>query len=120
MSTTDDRVLTLHSDGLLSKFGFNDGDLTDELADWFEAEGIDYARVAWHQVLCRLVREHLLPVLDQAVVVYEIGTIHNPIRAATVDGVDVSDLDEADLPVLTPDHVDVPYAVVLQAVREAL
>jgi hypothetical protein len=119
---SDQRVLRLYSDGLLSKFGFNDGDQPDDVADWLEADGIEYGRAPWHPVLRRLVREHLLPVIDQNVAVYDIETIHNPIRAETVDGVQVDDYqrDPTAVPTLTPDHVDVPYAVVLAAVREEI
>lgn len=118
------RKLTLFSNGLLSKWGFNDGDEPDDVADWIEEDGIEYQNIPWHPVLHRLVREHLLPVLDQAVVVYDIDTIHNPIRAESVDGVEVDDYNrrgkKGEVLVLTPDYVDVPYAVVLQAVRDEL
>jgi hypothetical protein len=107
---------------LLSKFGFSDGDMPDDLCDWLEDRlGIERARdVSWHAVLEALVREHLLPVLDQAVEVVSIETIHNPIRATTVDGADVTDSWYGDpgRPELTPDGVTVSYETVLAKVLE--
>ncbi len=114
--------LLLLSWGLLSKFGFSDGDMPDDLEDWLEDRlGIDGAReVPWHTVLEALVREHLLPVLDQTVEVVSIETNHNPIRAITVDGVDVIDFWYGDpgRPELTPDCVTVSYETVLAKVLE--
>jgi hypothetical protein len=117
---SDDRHLTLWSGDLLSKWGFNDGDKPDNLIDWLEADGIDYVSLRWRPVLQRLVREHLLPRLDQDVVVYDIETSHNPIRAESVDGVRIDSCADNDHIVLTPDHVDVPYVDVLAAVRAGM
>lgn len=117
-------VLRLDSIGLLSKYGFNDGEEPDGLIDWMEEHDPDYGYITdeqWHPVLCRLVRTRLLPVLDQAVEVEEIDTIHNPIRAITVDGVNVEQCwyGRQAKPVLTPEWVDVSFADVL-ATREEL
>lgn len=116
--------LHLPSWGLLSKWGFNDGDMPDHIWDWLEERiGIDAARdVPWRTVLEALVREHLVPALDQAVEVVTVETCHNPIRATTVDGADVEDFwfqNLAEQPKLTPDGVDVPYEAVLTAVQAA-
>lgn len=116
---SDDRVLRLHSAGLLSKWGFNDGGMPDDIFGWLEDEGVDLAAVDWSAALRRLVRGHLLPKLDQAVVVYEIEP-HNPIRAETADGVEVDCYDLHPTITLTPEYVDVPYAAVLAVVRELL
>jgi hypothetical protein len=113
-------VLTLFSSGLLSKWGFNDGDAPNDVLDWREEHGLGW-RVEWHPVLVRLVYRFLLPVLDQEVKVAEIETIHNPIRAETVDGVDVTDFwyDSSDCgPELTPECVEVPMTEVASVIRE--
>ena len=55
--------LKLTGADLCSKFGFSDGDVCD------------------HNVLIRLVRENLEPLLDERVELEEFVTIHNPIRA---------------------------------------
>lgn len=58
-------TVRLHAAGLRSKWGFDDGD----------------ALRGGKAALVSAVREHLLPRLDPGVVVYEITTHHNPIRA---------------------------------------
>lgn len=105
-------TLTLDSDGLLSKFGFNDGDAPDAWLDYCEANGIDYNEVDFP--LVQLVRQYLLPALDQRVTVVEIETIHNPIRAKTVDGIEVHGQDTVNgEPIeLTPEQVTIPMAEV--------
>lgn len=108
---SDEPVITLFSDSLLSKWGFNDGDDPDGWLDYCEANGIDYTAVAFP--LVELVRRYLLPVLDQAVTVAEIETNHNPIRVETVDGADVTEqwYGRSETPVaLTPEYVDVPLS----------
>lgn len=116
--------LTLTSDCLLSKWGFNDGDCPDDLYDWCEAQGFDidpWPKVRhWHAVLVRLVRERLVPALDQAVEVAEITTNHNPIRATTVEGVDVSECwyhNDAKT-ALTPESITVSYDDIMAAARQ--
>lgn len=103
--------LQLFSDGLLSKWGFTDGDVPDELDDWLNERGVDPDPSSWRLALCVLVRERLLPALDQAVEAMDIDTIHNPIRATVVDGAVVDEdvwYGRADGPTLTPDVVLVP------------
>ncbi len=67
----------LYSWCLLSKWGFNDGDLFDE----YDLN---------HNFLCAVVKRKLIPKLEQKVEIISMETIHNPIRAKTVDGVDVT------------------------------
>lgn len=104
----------LDSDGLLSKWGFNDGDVPDGFLDWCDDHGHPYPPDG-HDLLRTLVRRYLLPRLEQRVDVVDIGTIHNPIRAQTVDGVDVTGCwyGKRSGPTLTPDGVMVPYEDVL-------
>jgi hypothetical protein len=117
--------VTLWTSGLLSKWGFNDGDMPDDVIDaWDEANsGSPWVRVDWHPILCRLVRERVLPALDQFVELVEIGTSHNPIRAQSVDGQDAERWwykVSADEPELTPDVVMVPMPDVLAMIRESI
>lgn len=106
-------TVTLFADGLLSKWGFCDGDLLDWLYEFGEHDE--------HAVLCAIVRQKLLPALAQKVEVEEISTIHNPIRARTVDGKDVTHLHyDSSLRtegLLTPASVDVTGAEVLAIAR---
>lgn len=117
MATSGTPVLRLDSESLLSKGGFGDGDTPEWLLDYCEDHGIEYPE-RWRIVLYRLVRDRLVPVLDQRVEITYIDTIHNPVRAVTVDGEDVTDQwYEAATTRLTPEFVDVPVAVVMEAVE---
>lgn len=106
--------LRLRADSLLSKWGFGDGDTPEIVYDYCEANGIEYQHLNWHATLVRLVREHLLLVLEQDVETYEIETIHNPIRAQTVGGVLIDATSVTHAIDLSPEYVDVPLNVVMQ------
>jgi len=116
-------ALLLMSAGLLSKWGFNDGDAPDDWLDWCEERGIDWGALpSWRDdVLPELVRRFLVPVLSQDVKLVFITTIHNPIRAGTVDGVDVEDCwlgrRGGSGQSLTPGSVEVPMEQVLEVAR---
>lgn len=120
--------LILSSASLLSKWGFDDGNPFDEVADWWHDRhgeplmghcdcgyadlGVDRA-----ELLEALIRRYLLPALDQRVEVEMIGTSHNPVRARSIDGVPVPDAviyGAAPDPVLTPDAVEIPYVEVVK------
>jgi hypothetical protein len=123
----DPGPITLCSSSLLSKWGFDDGDLPESVWDHLDdtVDDDEYRRLfdASKPALVRLVREFLLPALDQQVEVVEIVTSHNPIRASTVNGVDVEDCwhGNAPNPELTPEYVEVPMPEVLRiaAARES-
>jgi hypothetical protein len=117
---TDEPTLPLWSSGLLSKFGFGDGDEPDAWLDWCDEQGVDYNAPGWdwHATLRRLVREHLVPKLDQRVELVDIDTAHNPIRAEKVDGVEIDWYRDYPDDLLTPDVVEVPYSEVLRIARE--
>ena len=102
-------TVRLWSDGLLSKWGFDDGDVLDDITYQWSIDGLPEAQVRDHDLLTAAVFQLLLPRLDQVVGVQEIITIHNPIRAATVDGTDVTGLwlDPNAESMLTPAFVDV-------------
>lgn len=113
-------MLTLYADGVLSKWGFNDGDKPDSLLDYCDARSLDYPD-GWRELLHALVQEHLLPALDQQVTITFIVTNHNPVRAVTVDGVDVTDgwYDTETGTILTPASVEVSMLdVMAMAQRE--
>jgi hypothetical protein len=113
-------TLTLFSSSLLSKWGFNDGDAPDQWYDYCDSLGVDWTKLEFP--LAALVRKHLVPALEQTITVCDIETSHNPIRAETVDGQDVTEVwfGRAPEPTLTPEAVDVPMADVLRlALAEA-
>ncbi len=110
-------ILRLYSNSLLSKWGFNDGDIPEAVYDLFEENGVDYD---WHATLIALVRTHLIPVLDQDVEVFEIETIHNPIRVRTVDGKLVNHHEIDSSVRLTPKYIDVSLSIVLAVAAAGL
>ncbi|MCX4974233.1 hypothetical protein [Streptomyces sp. NBC_00620] len=113
-------LLTLFSSSLLSKWGFNDGSTPDDWLDYCEARHIDHTKVAFP--LAPLVRRHLLPALEQQVTLVDMESSHNPIRALTVDGQDMTEVwhGREPEPTLTPEAVHVPMAIVLDlALTEA-
>ncbi|WP_329311694.1 hypothetical protein [Streptomyces sp. NBC_01262] len=115
MADAAEPVITLFSECLLSKWGFNDGADNESWLDWCEANGIDYNAVDYP--LVELVQTYLIPALDQRVTVRLIQTSHNPIRVDTVDGIDVTEQwydGSAPTTRLTPEHVDVPMSEVLR------
>ena len=123
------KELVLASEGLLSKWGFNDGDEPDELLDHLDAIGWTGSDGwlpgdVWHRALHRLVCDHLIPKLDQKVEITVLETNHNPVRARTVDGVDVVQLwyrsRDPRPPALTPESVTVPIDAVMAAIGEEM
>lgn len=108
---------------LCSKWGFGDGDAVfDDLSDYWDAIGrrYDYTTLNERDAILRLlVRRHLVPAIEaagHAVEVVDVETIHNPIRACTIDGVEVDwygDWDGFDL------DVTVSYADIMAAVEES-
>jgi hypothetical protein len=109
-------TIALFSSGLLSKWGFGDGDAPDEWCDYCEAQGVDYNAIDWKSLLVALVRRYLVPELERhhEIEVYEIGTSHNPIRARLVDGVEIDECALDDQVELTPAWVEVPLADALR------
>ena len=112
-------MVTLFSSGLLSKHGFGDGDAPDEWLDYCDDHGIDLPPAAWHPILRELVKQFLLPALTQKVTIVYIGTSHNPVRAETVNGADISGYWTGPLKdlSLTPECVEIPMTEVVKVAR---
>lgn len=120
-----DATITLHTDGLYSKWGFSDGDVLDDVLydlgygdqwekerDWTRAD--DNRFHFDHRVLIRVVHHIVVPALaahHQISGVYTIHTIHNPVRATHCDGIEI-DTYNGPAPVLTPPTVDVPLDLI--------
>jgi len=96
-------VVEFYPEGLLHKFGFGDGDM---LYDFVEEHGLG---VDDRDLLVAVVEHLVVPQLDQVVDTYTLGTMHNPIRARTIDGED-ADIDST----LTPEIVKVPEAEIIR------
>lgn len=111
MIETNVRLFTA---GLLSKWGFNDGAVLDDIL--FDA-GYTRAGGFYGAVLQRVVTEFVLPALapHHTITTYRITTNHNPIRAQEVDGVAASDSQGI---ALSPEFVDVPLSEVVRVASE--
>lgn len=105
--------MRFYTESLLSKFGFGDGDMLNDLL--FDS-GISLDNE--HDLLIKVVREHVLPAIKQQVVVYEIKTIHNPIRADSIDGVKVNVYQDNEHIKLEPEFVEVDDSVILKIARD--
>lgn len=101
-----EETVAFFPEGLLHKFGFGDGDQLTELT---EDEGLDVDR---DDLLILVVTRLVVPRLDQRVTTYTLTSMHNPVRALTVDGAQ-ADIDT----VLTPERVEVPVADILTLAR---
>lgn len=121
---TDARdVFTLWPEGLMSRWGFQDGDVIhqdDDFWDYANEHGVDLLTVERDWLLLAVVQTFIVPVVDQVLDVFHMETQHNPVRTRTVDGHLIDHrLDEDDQPVhLTPREITVPYADVLALARE--
>lgn len=62
---------------LCTKFGFSDGDI---VGDYCDENKIDLKKRYHKDVLVKLVRKYLEPKLTPGISLYEICSIHNPIR----------------------------------------
>lgn len=105
--TEPEGVVEFVSQGLLSKFGFEDGDMMlDFILD--HDFGVDF-----RELLIAVVERLLVPRLDQQVETYTIwATLHNPIRAKTIDG------EPADpFSTITPVIVEVAVADIISVAR---
>jgi len=102
-------TVTFYTHHLLSKYGFEDGDL---LGDIVEERGLG---VDHRDLLIAVVERLVVPLLDQEVVLDIIGggTFHNPIRIRSIDG------DEAYLgDLLTPEDIVIPVSDIIAIAAE--
>jgi hypothetical protein len=92
---------------LLHKFGFGDGDMMWDVIEEHDL-GVDF-----QDLLIAVVERLVVPRLDQTVETHTIwATMHNPIRATTIDGVEASIGDS-----LTPDVIEVAVADIIEVAR---
>ncbi len=109
MSSTEshpDGVVAFYPFGLLHKFGFGDGDM---MYDVVEEHGLG---VYHRDLLVAVVEGLLVPRIDQEVETYTLVSLHNPIRAATIDG------EKADPnSMLTPEIIEIPVAEIIRVAQ---
>ena len=100
-------TVTFYTQHLLSKYGFDDGDL---LFDIVEERGLE---VDHRDLLIAVVERLVIPVLEQDVEYDIIGTFHNPIRIRCIAGI------EADLgDPLTPEDIVIPVSDIITIAGE--
>ena len=97
-------VIELYPEGLLHKFG--DGDMFYDLIEEHDL-GFDH-----QEMLIAVVERLVVPQLDQEEETYTPSSLHNPIRADTIDG-ERADMSSS----ITPDFVEVPVADIIQIAR---
>lgn len=101
------KSLQLHAQSLASKFGFMDGDIVSLFCEENNIES-ELKDKDSHYVLIKLVRKHLLPLVSH-VEVFEISTMHNPIRC---EDEFIDDMRQSDV------QVEVGIKEVLQCIKE--
>jgi hypothetical protein len=101
----------IDTDWLFARSGFRGGDL---LREAFPNLGAAELRA----LLVDVVHEHVLPKLDQKVWTLQIPTVHNPVRATSVDNVPVKwNAERGAGPRITPASVRVKAADVIACAR---
>ncbi|MBN2846904.1 MAG: hypothetical protein JXP72_00435 [Coriobacteriia bacterium] len=96
-------IIDFYAEDLLHKFGFGDGDM---LYDFVEEHGLD---VDDRDLLVAVIEHLVVPRLEQAVETYTLCTLHNPIRARTIDGEEASIYST-----LTPEFIEVREADIIR------
>lgn len=103
--------MRFYTECLLSKWGFEDGDMLCDFVVDNETGFMDH-----HDLLIKTVREKILPKIKNSIEVCDFSTCHNPIRAEIVDGVRVNSLDFNIT--LQPEFVDVSEEYLLSAAKQ--
>lgn len=98
--------------GLLDKGGFCDGDLLEIALD---SRGVYIAEP--REGLIKIVESMVVPKIQNTVELCRASSIHNPIRAAKVDGKEVPDGEDKLKIHLSPEYIDVPVVDILQLVE---
>lgn len=106
--------ITFETKGLLSRYGFMDGQLLDDLLmeEFGTSNNNDLAEVV---IRC------VIPKIDQKIEIEDIVdyisyTSHNPIRAERIDGISVDDFDSE----LTPRFVEVEEKDIIEVLKEVI
>lgn len=103
--------MRFRSKDLLSKWGFEDGDI---LIDFLHDHGISIGDVDHGQLLQDVLVDQVLPLIRNDLVWERISSMHNKIKVTSVDGVPNDHLTayRRDT-LLVPEYVDVPKEVIL-------
>jgi len=99
-------MVDFYPDDLCSKFGFGDGDMMYELIQE-HGLGVDH-----QDLLIAVVERLVVPQLDVEVETYTLPSLHNPIRAATIDG---EKADRGDF--VSDEIIRIPVADIIEIAR---
>ena len=125
-----EQMIAFDTESFLSKWGFGDGDMLDDLL--WENGFEDPPQGFGHRVLEEVIRQKVLPEVKDELEVDIIQGIHNPVRALTVNGQGVRKFwygdvgtdrmgnDIGEPPVIRPAVVPVPASKVLEIARLTL
>jgi hypothetical protein len=107
--------LTITTENVCSKWGLDDGDEPDWVADHFGWE------VPWHDTLDILVMRYFAPLLGDKAEWSTIITIHNPVRLHSYDGREVPWFDSsADISFVPGIEVTITPEQVVEAICDAM
>lgn len=98
--------MQFETNDLLSKWGFGDGCILDNLL-----LDNNHSLSLSAPLLRHITREHILPFLNQTVVVENSCKMHNPIRAISVDGINTDC--KSNIPPLTPKYIVLSEELIL-------
>lgn len=104
--------MRFYLENLLSKWGFEDGGVLDDLI--YENK-IDIDN---RDLLVAVVKELVLPKIEDTVEVETITTIHNPIRATLVNGQQVNDTGENDIK-FSVEFIDVDDSEIIKLAKSS-
>lgn len=110
--------MEFYTGGLGSKWGFEDG---DQLLDWWwdkVDEGLLPDEPGGRALLLEVLERLVIPAIENDVATYRIATIHNPVRASKVDGVEVDCMDPSADYGIRPDFVTVDDETLLTIALE--
>ena len=111
----ESRTVVFSTEGLLSKWGFEDGDL---LMGFMNENGFDVGDYSHEALLVAAVRRFVIPRIRNRVEVEEVSTLHNPIRAVLVDGKKVDCFNPDDSLSLDPAEVAVSHEELIRLAEE--
>lgn len=107
--------MRFNTSGLLSKWGFVDGDV---LCDFVGENFKEYIR--GQELLMVILKKYVIPQIKSKLDIVEIGTNHNPIRTRSVDGVEVDWFAHGQGIKIDPEYVEVPDDILLQEAQKIL
>lgn len=103
--------MKIRTEGLLSKWGFLDG---NKFSEFLLENFREY--INSHALLIVILKKYVIPQIKSKLEIVEISTAHNPVRTRSVDDVKVDWYDPGDSAriEIDPQYVEVPDEILLQ------